>query len=107
MEPDDEDFKKKLAALKPKKKIDVAADVLQGANDNEGKILAIQIIADRELKRTVMLFKNMIAQGQLDKVRIQSEQDRKKREDEEKAAAEKKRKAEAEKKSKKSLFGRK
>ena len=60
MSDDQEEFKKKLEALKPKKKIDVTADILQGANDNEGKILAIQIIADRELKRTVLLFKKML-----------------------------------------------
>jgi hypothetical protein len=55
-----EEFKKKLQSLKPKKKIDPAADILKGANDYEGKVLAIQIIADRELKRTILLFKKML-----------------------------------------------
>ena len=57
---DTEEFKKKLASLKPKKKIDASAELLTGANDYEGKVLAIRIIADREIKRTVLLFKGML-----------------------------------------------
>jgi hypothetical protein len=55
-----EEFKKKLEALKPKKKVDASAEILKGAEDHEGKVLAIRIIADRELKRTVLLFKGML-----------------------------------------------
>lgn len=60
MSEEQDEFKKKLEALKPKKKIDVAEGLLDNAKSYEGKVLAIQIIADRELKRTVLLFKKML-----------------------------------------------
>ena len=54
------DFKKQLDALKPKKKITVPEGLLDGANNYDSKLLAIKIIADKELERTVLLFKNML-----------------------------------------------
>jgi hypothetical protein len=102
-----EEFKKKLEALKPKtKKLD-AAEGLLNEKSYEGKLLAVQVIAERELKRTVLLFKGMIARGFEDEVRMKAEEQRARRDAEEKAAREKAAKLAAEKKSKKSLFGRK
>lgn len=54
------DFKKQLDALKPKKKITVPVGLLDNANNYDSKLLAIKIVADKELKRTVLLFKNML-----------------------------------------------
>ena len=102
-----EDFKKKLEALKPKKKIDATEGLLDNAKSYEGKQMAIRIIAERELKRTVLLFKGMIAQGHEDAIRIEAEQNRAKKAADAKAEAEKKAKLEAAKKAKKSMFSRK
>ena len=110
MDSNDEkdEFKKKLDALKPKKKkLAVPEGFLDDAKSYEGKQMAIRIIAEREKDRVVLMFKKMIAQGQEDAIRIEREREAAKRAAEEKAAAEKKAKLEAEKKSKKSLFGRK
>ena len=99
-----EDFKKKLEALKPKKKIDATEGLLDNAKSYECKQMAIRIIAERELKRTVLLFKGMIAQGHEDAIRIEAEQNRAKKAADAKAEAEKKAKLEAAKKAKKSMF---
>ena len=102
-----EDFKKKLEALKPKKKIDVAEGLLDNAKSYEGKLLAVKIVAERELQRSVLLVKGMIARGREDEIRKQADQERAKREAEKKAEAAKKARLEVDKKSKKSLFGKK
>jgi hypothetical protein len=90
-----EDFKKKLDALKPKKKIDVAEGLLDNAKSYEGKLIAVQIIAEKELKRTVLLIKGMIAQSREDAIHKEAEKERIKK------LADKK--IEAEKQAKKSL----
>ena len=90
-----EDFKKKLDALKPKKKIYVAEGLLDNAKSYEGKLIAVQIIAEKELKRTVLLIKGMIAQSREDAIHKEAEKERIKK------LADKK--IEAEKQAKKSL----
>ena len=56
-----DEFKKKLEALKPKKKkIEVAEGLLSDAKSYEGKLMAVQIIAERERDRVVLLFKKML-----------------------------------------------
>jgi hypothetical protein len=55
-----EEFKKKLKSLKPKKKIDVAEGLLSDAKSYEGKLMAVQVIAEREKDRVVLLFKKML-----------------------------------------------
>ena len=61
MSDDQEEFKKKLDALKPKKKkVDVADGLLSDAKSYEGKLMAVQIIAERERDRVVLLFKKML-----------------------------------------------
>ena len=102
-----EEFKKKLDALKPKKKkLAVPEGFLDGAKSYEGKVEAVKIISEREKDRVILLFKKMIAQGQEDAIRIEQEREAAKRADDAKAAAEKKRQQELAKKSK-SLFGKK
>ena len=61
MTDEQDDFKKKLDKLKPKKKqIDVAEGLLSDAKSYEGKLMAVQIIAEREKDRVVLLFKKML-----------------------------------------------
>ena len=55
-----DEFNKKLKSLKPKKKIDVAEGLLSDAKSYEGKLMAVQIIAERERDRVVLLFKKML-----------------------------------------------
>lgn len=102
-----EEFKKKLDALKPKKKkLAVPEGFLDGAKSYEGKVEAVKIISEREKDRVILIFKKMIAQGQEDAIRIEREREAAKRADDARAAAEKKRQQELAKKSK-SLFGKK
>lgn len=61
MTDDQDEFKKKLDSLKPKKKkLDVAEGLLSDAKSYEGKLMAVQIIAERERDRVVLLFKKML-----------------------------------------------
>lgn len=102
-----EEFKKKLEALKPKKKkLAVPEGFLESAKSYEGKLEAVKIITEREKHRVVLMFKKMIAQGQEDAIRIEKEKLEAKKADDARAAAEKKRQQELAKKSK-SLFGKK
>jgi hypothetical protein len=102
-----EDFKKKLEALKPKKKkLAVPEGFLEGAKSYEGKLEAVKIISEREKDKVILMFKKMIAQGREDVIRIEKERIEAKKADDAKAEAEKKRQQELAKKSK-SLFGKK
>jgi hypothetical protein len=104
---DAEDFKKKLQALKPKKKkLAVPEGFLDGAKSYEGKVEAVKIISEREKDRVVLIFKKMIAQGREDVIRIEREKEAAKKADNDKAEAEKKRKLEAEKKAKGSMLSK-
>ena len=61
MEQDQEDFKKKLQALKPKKKkLAVPEGFLEGAKSYEGKLEAIKIITEREKDKVILMFKKML-----------------------------------------------
>jgi len=103
-----EEFKKKLDALKPKKKkLAVPEGFLESAKSYEGKVEAVKIISEREKDRVILIFKKMIAQGREDAIRIEREKEVARKADDARAAEEKKRKLEAEKNAKKSLFGRK
>jgi len=63
--PESEEFKKQLQALKPKKKITISKDLLEGANNYDSKLLAIKMVADRELAKTVQLFKQMLREDNI------------------------------------------
>ena len=56
-----EEFRKKLNALKPKKKkLAVPDGFLDDAKSYEGKLEAVKIISEREKDRVVLLFKKML-----------------------------------------------
>jgi hypothetical protein len=62
MTDDSDDFKKKLEAMKPKKKkLAVPEGFLEDAKSYEGKLMAVKIITEREKDRVVLLFKKMLA----------------------------------------------
>jgi hypothetical protein len=61
MTDDQEEFKKKLNALKPKKKkLSVPEEFLDGAKSYESKLEAVKIISEREKQRVVLIFKNLL-----------------------------------------------
>ena len=102
-----EDFKKKLEAMKPKKKkLAVPEGFLDDAKSYEGKLEAVKIISEREKNKVILIFKNMIAQGREDVIRIEKEKLEAKKAADAKEAAEKKKQQELAKKSK-SIFGKK
>ena len=108
MSDEQEEFKKKLQALKPKKKkLAVPEGFLEGAKSYEGKVEAVKIISEREKERVVLLFKKMIAQGRDDVIRIEREKLEAKREADAKEALERAAKIAKEKLAKKSMFGKK
>ena len=108
MSDEQEEFKKKLQALKPKKKkLAVPEDFLDDAKSYEGKLEAVKIISEREKDRVILIFKKMIAQGKEDAIRIEREKLEAKRAAEAKEALERAAKIAKEKLAKKSLFGKK
>ena len=61
MEDTPEEFRKKLNALKPKKKkLAVPEGFLESAKSYEGKLEAVKIISDREKDKVVMMIKKML-----------------------------------------------
>jgi hypothetical protein len=108
MSDEQEEFKKKLQALKPKKKkLAVPEGFLEGAKSYEGKVEAVKIISEREKERVVLLFKKMIAQGRDDVIRIEREKLEAKKAADAKEALERAAKIAKEKLAKKSMFGKK
>jgi len=63
MDDNQDDLKKQLDALKPKKKkqLEISEGLLEGAKSYEGKLMAVQIIAEREKQRVILMFKKMLA----------------------------------------------
>jgi hypothetical protein len=58
---DKEEFKKKLDALKPKKKkLAVPEGFLEEAKSYEGKLEAVKIITERERDKVVLMIKRML-----------------------------------------------
>ena len=108
MSDEQEEFKKKLAAMKPKKpKLAVPEGFLDEAKSYEGKLEAVKIISEREKNKVILIFKNMIAQGREDVIRIEREKLEAKRAADTKEALERAAKIAKEKLAKKSLFGKK
>jgi hypothetical protein len=61
MSDEAEEFRKKLDALKPKKKkLAVPEGFLDEAKSYEGKVMAIRIVAEREKNKVILIFKNML-----------------------------------------------
>ena len=61
MEDTPEEFKKKLDALKPKKKkLAVPEGFLESAKSYEGKLEAVKIISEREKDKVILMIKKML-----------------------------------------------
>jgi len=106
---DNEDFKKKLNALKPKKKkLTVPEGFLEEAKSYESKLEAVKIISEREKNKVVLIFKGLIAGAEQDRQRLEIAKEKAKKEQEELNAKARAAKIEAEKKANiKSFFGKK
>jgi hypothetical protein len=64
MSDDNDDVKNNLKKFKPKKsKISVPAEFLDGAKSYEDKLTVVKILTEKEIHRSVLMFKKMIAQG--------------------------------------------
>ena len=108
MSDEQEEFKKKLAAMKPKKpKLAVPEGFLDGAKSYEGKLEAVKIISEREKNKVILIFKGLIAGAEEERQRVEQAKERAKKEQAEKEALERAAKIAAEKNAKKSLFGKK
>jgi hypothetical protein len=59
-EDQNEDMAKQLEKLKPKKKISISKDLLENANSYDDKLVVIKMTAEKEMKRVVLLIKNML-----------------------------------------------
>ena len=61
MTDEQDEFRKKLNALKPKKKkLSVPEEFLDGAKSYESKLEAIKIITEREKDKVILMFSNML-----------------------------------------------
>lgn len=96
-----EDLKKQLDKLKPKKKLDIAEGLLNDAKSYEGKLEAVKIIAEREKSRTLLLIKGLIAKADEDRAKLAALHEKQKKEKEQKDALERAAKIAKEKKGKK------
>lgn len=59
----DDELKKKMQKLKPKKKLAVPEEFLDNAKSYEDKQTLVQILADKEKSRVVLLVKSMLRQA--------------------------------------------
>lgn len=60
----DDDIKNNLKKFKPKKpKLSVPAEFLDGAKSYEDKLILVKILTEKELHRSVLMFKKMIQSG--------------------------------------------
>jgi len=63
MSGEDEDLKNKLDKFKPKKKLAVPKEFLEGANSYDDKLMVVKVFAEKNVQNTVRLFKNMLKDG--------------------------------------------
>lgn len=63
MSGEDEDLKNKLDKFKPKKKLAVPKEFLEGANNYDDKLMVVKVFSEKNLQNTVRLFKNMLKDG--------------------------------------------
>jgi hypothetical protein len=60
-DPKDVDIGQQLKNFKPKKpKIVVPPELLEGANNYDSKVAAIQIISEKEKNKVILIFKNLL-----------------------------------------------
>jgi hypothetical protein len=60
MDESPEDFKKKLNKLKPKKKLTVPKEFLEGANSYDDKLILVKHLTEREKNRVLLIIKGML-----------------------------------------------
>jgi len=61
MDDNQDDLKKQLEALKPKKKkLAVPEGFLEEAKSYEGKLMAVKILVEREKSRVLLMFKKLL-----------------------------------------------
>lgn len=58
-----EDLSTKLSKFKPKKKMTVSMDLLDGANNYDDKLVVVKAVTEKEMKRVVLLMKKMLKDG--------------------------------------------
>ena len=58
-----EDLSSKLSKFKPKKKMIVSMDLLDGANNYDDKLVVVKAVTEKEMKRVVLLMKKMLKDG--------------------------------------------
>ena len=58
-----EDLSSKLNKFKPKKKMTVSMDLLDGANNYDDKLVVVKAVTEKEMKRVVLLMKKMLKDG--------------------------------------------
>jgi hypothetical protein len=64
MSDDSDDIKNNLKKFKPKKpKIAVPAEFLDNAKSYEDKLILVKVLTEKELHRSVLMFKKMIQAG--------------------------------------------
>ena len=74
MSDEQEEFKKKLNALKPKKKkLSVPEEFLDNAKSYESKLEAVKIISEREKQKVVLLFKGLLKPEPPKKIEVKEE----------------------------------
>jgi hypothetical protein len=67
MSEESDDLKDKLNKFKPKKKtLTVPAEFLENANSYDDKLIVVKVFAEKNVKNTVKLFKNML-KGDIEK----------------------------------------
>ncbi len=59
----DEELQRKMQKLKPKKKLAVPEEFLDNAKSYEDKQTLVQILADKEKSRVVLLVKSMLREA--------------------------------------------
>jgi hypothetical protein len=67
MSEESDDLKDKLNKFKPKKKtLTVPTEFLESANSYDDKLIVVKVFAEKNVKNTVRLFKNML-KGDIEK----------------------------------------
>jgi hypothetical protein len=60
MDDSEKEFKDKLKKLKPKKKLTVPKEFLEGANSYDDKLILVKHLTEREKNRVLLIIKGML-----------------------------------------------
>lgn len=58
---DDNDIKAQLKKLKPKKKLAVPEEFLDGAKSYDDKLMLVKVLTEKEKGRVLLIIKNMLS----------------------------------------------